>query len=425
MWLAYVCVLACWGFVSYFELFKFFQNGTLFARVIDGRPYVSDFVTFYNGAMLAAECGQHPTNIYDPELQNAGIAQLIAPIKPGSNFYQMQLPPQFFALVRPLAGLGIQNAWLVWCGLALLLIVPALYPLSRLAGRSRFARAFVMISFFASFPAWMAFSQGQTALYLFPAVVAFYFLLRSSKFFFSGLLTTMLLMKLQYTPLIVATGLILGRMKYMAGLAISAALLSLLAVSIVGWDSVLAYPNALLFAETSDRVSGVNTQAMQNFRGELILLCGQDNSLVHILSAGLFGLGFIAVCSMWLVCYPRIIGAGVLNKEQAFDTCFALTIVGMLIFSPHTHVQDFVCVIVSGVLFYRAFNLVSPGSNRLKLLRVLLLAFPLLSWMFFNANVFLSQMFIQPYFLWSVVIILLVLTELKVKLNASNISDAG
>ncbi|MBX9771341.1 MAG: hypothetical protein K2X29_08210, partial [Candidatus Obscuribacterales bacterium] len=75
-----------------------------------------------------------------------------------------------------MAGLGIENAWLVWCGLAFLLILLALWQLSKLAGQSKFARAFVLISFFASFPTWMAFNQGQTALYLFPAIVAFYFL---------------------------------------------------------------------------------------------------------------------------------------------------------------------------------------------------------------------------------------------------------
>ncbi len=418
MCLAYVCVLTCWGLCSYFELFKFFQNGTLFARVMDGRPYVSDFVTFYNGAMLAAECGQQPINIYDPELQNSGITQLIAPIKPESNFY-MQSPPQFFAIVRPLAGLGIENAWLVWCGLALLLILLALWQLSKLAGQSKFARAFVLISFFASFPTWMAFNQGQTALYLFPAIVAFYFLLRSNKYFLSGLLSAILLVKLQYTPVIVVTGLILGRMRYLAGLALSAGLLSLWAVSAVGWNNILAYPSALLFAETSPQVCGVNAYSMQNFRGELALICGQDNSFVHFLSTGLFMLGFIVVSSMWLWLYPRIIRIGALSKEQAFDTCFALTILGMLIFSPHTHVQDFVCASVSAVLLYRALDLASSGSIRLKTVKLLLVAFPLLSWIFFNASTFLAMAFIQPYFLWTVAIILLVLTELKVKLKAT------
>src|SRR4029077_2546500 len=93
----------------------------LFARVIDGHPYVSDFVNVYNSASLAAACEKQKIDIYSPIIQAEFAKRLTAPVVPEQPFY-LQYPPFLFAIVRPLAYFDLFGAWLVWCTLGLALV---------------------------------------------------------------------------------------------------------------------------------------------------------------------------------------------------------------------------------------------------------------------------------------------------------------
>lgn len=411
-WFSYFCVLACWAANTYVEIFRYLQKGILFARLIDGRPYINDFVLWYNAAMLAAKYSpSNPINIYDPALQNEGIVSLTAPIVPELTFY-VQYPPQFFALVRPMAGLGLQNAWLCWCALALLLILLALWFLCKNCGLSKFSTAFVFIAVFGSFPAWISFELGQTALYQFPAIISFWLLLRAGKPFFAGLLSGILLVKLQYIPFLIGTGLMTGRFKYLVGIVLSGASLALLSFVTVGWSNIINYPKALLFGETSDKVSGVSAVEMQNFRGELVLLTGGESHFIHLLALGLFALSFLSIVFLWMIVYPRLLSKAVFDKSKAFDLCASISALVMLIGSPHTHTHEYLSVIIPAVFLHNVFNLFDAKlTPRLRTLRILLLSFPVLSWIFFIFKFLFQLVRIQPFLIWALAVLAIVIFE--------------
>lgn len=419
LWFAYFCALVFWGGNVYLEIFRYLQNGTLFARLIDGRPYTSDFVLYYNAAVLAAQCGGGKTiNIYDPLVQNTSIIALTAPIVPELNFY-MQYPPQFFALVKPLAGLGLSTSWTIWCALAIFaLIIPAMYWLTKDMEKAKFTRAFIFAAVLASFPAWISVELGQTALFQFGFLMLFFLLLRSQRFFLAGLISMFLLVKLQYVPIILAVGLIIGRLRYLGGFLLSGLALAGLTISSLGWSNVINYPQALLYGETSDKVSGVSGREMQNFRGELILLLrGHEDKFVHLAAVAFFGAALLLLSALWIWGYPKLKQLSEKSEHFAFDVCASLTTLLMLIASPHTHTQDFLSCAIPCYLLYRCFDLSTPTNGRLKALRNLILAFPILSWVFFILKFLFQLAFMQPFFIWAVAVLSLTILELKANLD--------
>ena len=401
------------------------MQGTLFARLIDNRPYINDFVNIYNAANLASECIRgHRLDIYDPVVQNLGIAALTAPVVPELNFF-VQYPPQFFALVLPIAGLGIANAWGVWCAFALVLICASLWKLSLDFEKATFSRAFLFVAFFASFPAWLSFELGQTSLYQLPFLLGFWLLLRARRPFAAGLESVLLLVKLQYVPIIVATGLILGRMRYAGGFALSSAVLAGFTTLAVGWQNIVSYPKALLFGETSSKVSGVSAFDMQNLRGELILLLGREDRLVHIASLLFFGAAMLLLCALWFWGYPRFQKLTGRIDTFAFEICAAISTIVMLIASPHTHTQDFLCVVISCVFLFHSFDLWNAQTKPARMLRFLILSFPFFSWVFFIGKFLFKLILIQPFFVWAVAILVLTFLELRSLMKANqSVSEA-
>lgn len=412
-WFAYFCLLLCWAANAYIEIFRYLTQGILFARLIDGRPYINDFVSHYNAANLAAECLRgHQVDVYDPVVQGLAITALTAPVVPELNFFYFY-PPQSFVFVLPIAGLGLTNGWALWCISALILICTVLWYLSRDFAQARFSRAFLFVAFFASFPTWLSFELAQTALFQFPLMLLCLLLLRAQRYFSAGLESALLLGKLQYVPAIVAIGVILGRWRYGAGFAISSSLLGAFTIFLLGMKNVMNFPKALVYGQTSKNVGGVVPQVMQNLRGELLLLLGAEDRLVQISVLIFFGSTLLLLCALWVWGYPSLQKIKGRIEHFAFESCAAISMLAMLIASPHTHSQDYMFTVIPGVFLFRSFDLWSPTNMRTKILRILILAFPFLSWLFFIGKPLFEMIYIQPFFMWAVTVLILALLELQ------------
>lgn len=92
LWFAYFSLLITWAAVSYNEIAKYLSEGTLFARLVDGRPYINDTVHWYNAALLARRSLDGPLDIYDPVIQDQSVRAITAPITPEGYMY-LQYPP--------------------------------------------------------------------------------------------------------------------------------------------------------------------------------------------------------------------------------------------------------------------------------------------------------------------------------------------
>jgi Glycosyltransferase family 87 len=411
LWFAYLALILCWGLSTYSQLFQYFQNGTLFGPVINGSLVVNDFVLWYNASLMASQCAVSPIDIYNPDLQQQGIIALMQPLKPDSIWY-LQYPPQFFALVKPMAGLGLANAWLVWCGISLVLILLGLWFLTEEMRQDKFARAFLILATLCSHPTWFAFENGQTTLFHFPVLICYWLLLRSKKYFLAGLVSFIFLIKLQYLPFLLPIGFVLGRLKYLSGFMISASLLFLYTLSVVGWNNIISYPKALGFIETHG--NGVASPIMQNFKGQLLIFMGDSHTL-HLITAAIYGVGVILVLAIWLWLLPRLVRAA---ERRAFEIAASLSTLIMLICSPHTHMQDYMTVAIAAAFLYPLMKTADPSNRTMGLVKWLFYIFPAYSWVTVLLFVVCVRLRFQPYFLWDVILLLVLSLEVSKRLQA-------
>jgi hypothetical protein len=402
IWFAYLAALFLWSICSYFELGKYLATNFLFARVINGRPYVLDFVNVYNAAILAKECLSHPINIYDPLIQSQSVQQLIAPVKPELPFY-LQYPPYFFSLMLPLSLMSMSFAWVFWFLLGAFLLFITVKNNLQNTNYSNVKKAFIYAGAFCAFPTWLSFELGQTSLLLLPLFSAYWLLLKNNKPFKAGLISSLMAIKLQYTPFILVIGIILGRLNFALGFALGLALLIILALVTVGPANVLAYPNALISGETGTKIIGVSPEDMQNLRGVISLIMGGDSPIGHYASIAFLAISIIVAGIIWLKNYQLV-----KTDNKLFEALAACTTLLLLVSSPHTHIQDYLLTLLPCLWLYNLFsNQKNKQNTVINIATILIVFYPFLSWVFYIFKDQIQLFYIQPFFVWALVLIMI------------------
>jgi len=392
LWVAYIGALLTWGVLAYAMIGDELRAGRLFAFEKDGRPFISDFVNIYNAAVLAKRCAVEPTDIYSPELQAESAAKLTFPVKAEEPFY-LQVPPYFFAVVRPLAEGSIVTAWWIWCVGSVLALGYAMKLLIFDSIEGKFTRAVAVIATFAAFPEWEGIRSGNFSLWLAPGIILMWCWILQRPIA-GALASCVALVKIQYLPIAAVTGLILGGKKFFATLALSTLILLVIAVAGVGLNNVLEFPAALVNSMHSSQISGVAANEMQNLRGELVLLTGSDGKIVNILSLVGLAAAVVSVALLWM------------RRDRAADGAdfklrASITTLLLLAASPHTHKHDYVIAVIPAVWLWSICSTKPGVSPKLKrCIESAIISFPLLSWIFFVLEPLFHYIFIQPYFLW-------------------------
>ena len=388
LWFAYFAGLVLWSCHSYFLLFTLMQENNLLAMRLDGRPYTSDFVNVYNAGVLGRKGAA--VNIYDANLQASLAEKVVAPVVPEIPFY-LQAPPNFFVLCIPLSYFSPHIAWIVYCALGLALNLLAMGFLAWKYFNDSFSRAFVLVSTFASFPTWIGVRLGNSSLYLLPPLVLFWWLLKQKRYFAAGLATGLLLVKVQYLPFIGLIGLSIGGLRYLAGAVASGLVVVGLTTAVLGWDNVIEWPRVILHAEGSSAYSGVSADKMQNLRGMIAVLTQHIDLPASRTAASVMCL-VSAIGLAW--CWRKPFRELAARSTFGFEVCAALSTILMLIFSIHTHFQDYILMLIASLWIYVAAKRddLVPETKR-RWLCALAISFPGVSWALF----ILSQLPFLPF----------------------------
>ncbi|MBX9686636.1 MAG: DUF2029 domain-containing protein [Candidatus Obscuribacterales bacterium] len=392
-----------WALLAYAKIGEFLMQGILFARILAGRPYVSDFANFYNAATLAAACLQKSVNVYDISVQNESLKALIAPVVPEQPFY-MQYPPCLFVFVFPLSLFTIQWAWFLWVLVGVIAGGIGLYLLCRkLLNQSRNTALLSVALAYSSYPAWLSVELGQTSLYLFVGTAFMLYFLQEKKAFKAGLTSALLMVKLQYTPVLLLFGLICGRLPFFAGSFCAFVVLTILSAMLLGLHNLTSFPQAILSNETGQAVSGVSSFLMQNLRGELVLLMQSDGKTVLYIVIGFFVLALAATAYLAQEAYKN-------NSLKVFNPAAALTIIIALISSPHTHMQDYILFSIAAFFLLQFLEEQKGNSAAATLSRSIIYASLPLSWLLFILQDFMAMLKIQSYFILSLMLLVAILS---------------
>lgn len=381
LWFAYFVALICWSCSVYYQVSDWASEGILFARMLDGQPRVLDYLLFYEDEYLAIHAKSDHLNIYDPDLQAAGIAKLMAPVVPTTKFYS-HYPPLLFVLSIPFGFMPMLWSYVCWNLVGMVALLLSTLPFAYRKFGKTFPFFFTAAAVVTSFPVWNCFELGQSSFFLLGGIALFFALAKRQKYFLAGLSTFFLLIKVQYLPVLVLIGLILGRVKFVLGGMVATVLAVAVCVLTLGWDNCIAWPNIVFHGETSDINRGLIAPAMmQNVRGILNLMTGNDSSSVRMISAALCVITILMIGYLWTKPYKQLQS----HSKYAFEIVSAVSMMIMLLFSIHTHAHDY-CLFVCAAVWLYVSVLDEPVSKSTRWLKYLLVSYPLVSWLLFVAQ---------------------------------------
>jgi hypothetical protein len=252
-----------------------------------------------------------------------------------------------------------------------------------------------------SYPTWLVLTTSPILLVVPAALTAFWILNRQGHWFLAGLLTALCVFRIEYLPFLVLPGLILGRFYFLGGISIAA-----IAVYVTAQAMHLPLDMPTLIAVNSS-VTAPNL--MQNFAGLLVLFLGEGTAQLQTATLAIYAFAIISVTEIWWRLHHMPI-----SQNKFLKKC-CVTILVILLTSPHTYIQDYIALIPVAIWLWQATA--DNTKDNLKLIRQVIVCFPILSWLFFIAQSIFITLHLPVYFIWAVALVVVVLPTLDDETN--------
>ncbi len=288
---------------------------------------ITDFMSYFSALRLIVH--GHGNQIYNFQAIRHIQAPLMRPLHMPQGFQPYYLyPPYFGVLIAPLGYLGFVPAYLVWLALNCTLFTVSLFALESYAGLSG-RRALVYRAAAVCFlPVFATFLQGQVSVILLLLFTLVFFYVRAGRDWPAGALLALALIKPVYVFPVLLVFLLRRRWRLLSGFAVTAAILIVLPLPILGSSISTQYVHVLRVAAgwASDaRLIGYGAQGNQSIAGFTdSLLPARYAALADSVIAALAVLGL-----MWVTL-----------RSDTFDVAFGLAVLVGLLISPHVFIYD-------------------------------------------------------------------------------------
>jgi hypothetical protein len=348
-----------------------------------------DFTIFYTAGKCVRE--GRGRQLYELETQFAFQRGFAPEVKRRDNPLPFNHPPFEALLFAPLAGLPYVTAYLVWAVFNIVLILgfwTLLRP--RLPSLHSLLPALPLLAMFAFYPAMMAMLQGQDSILLLFLYGLAFSALATGRSFVAGLCLALALFKFQLVLPFVVVLSVRRQWKALAGFSLTAFVLLLVSVAVVGWNGVMAYPGFVLRLNRSPAQAGIDPRDMPNLRGLIsgsLHLTGMPVILLLIT----LSIGLVALVVRWWNVQPGQ------KFELGFSLCLAVTtIISYHLFAHDLSVLMLPILLIAELLL--ADQLVGPARRLLIASLVALFLTPLYAVLQFwlremNLMVFVVAMF--------------------------------
>ncbi len=253
----------------------------------------------------------------------------------------------------------------------------------------------------AVYPTWLVLTTSPALLAAPLAICAFWLLNRRKLYFLAGLLTALCVFRIDWLPFLLGPGLILGGLQFLGGFAIAAA-------GTYFGAQMLHQPLdlATLMALSG---SAVPTQALQNFSAMLVLILGENSSNLQIGTIAIYIVSLVSSTELWWRLHHMP------DTENKFlKKCAATTLI-MLTAGIHTTVQDYIALVPVIVWLWLATADDTEGTGGL--VRKVIIAYPILTWLYFGLQTAFPAFNAPVYFVWAVVLSVTVLPTLDLEVN--------
>jgi hypothetical protein len=326
----------------------------------------SDFPCFYAAAKLI---WQSPSALYDDASQLA-IQKTIDP-RIGDSILPFTYPPFTAVVYMPLGWLSFPAAFLVITLINVILLAFSLRLLITRLQLTRQQSTWLILSGLCNFGVHSVLLQGQTSLIVLTLLTIFTVTTQNHRPIGAGLSAGMLFVKpqLQLIPFII----LLSRRWWHALViaSITATVLAVCSVVLVGWPAILEYMNLLNTYITKERGYGSYPESMQNLRAVAQYL-----------------VSYSWAARLWIALIVPVVAAiFLLNaKLDADPNIVAMQWIGNFIagvlIAPHFNAHDLAVLIIPVAFVLKRFG--EPVPSWLNLLVILVGIYPLVVLTFGN-----------------------------------------
>jgi hypothetical protein len=392
-----LCFLAFW-FIALMSLLLTTKPEDLFSSVdANGVVSISDFLHYYQAAAITLSDQRHL--VYDPAVQLQFMNRLISPRHVGTVFY-FQCVPYTCPIVAPLALLSKEAAYVVWLVLSLICGCAGIPFINKLRPKKeqfdKIDLGLILLGVMASASGIITFKLGQFSWFL-VGLYSFYFWgLRRGRPILAGAMLAISTFKPQYAVLMLMPILGLKQWRTLAAFVAVEIVQLVLAGLTIGWENVWNYPQILTRAETDPDLVCVFPEQMVSLRNLLSIFGSQRVTLIVngacLIAAGVFSIYF------WQKIGARLAQAVTEDSQIRADRLFnwgaCLTLTLALSLSPHSHVYDLVALACVAILSLPTWASLKDGSAITvveKIWSLILVTYPVTSWVFFATPLSFSQ----------------------------------
>ena len=367
--LFYTSLLVVWIALSYSIFWQSEKSyKSLVVNTTGAAIQVADFVHFYEAGQLAANDATR-FHVYEPGVQTSWMQNFLKPAETKQLFY-LQYVPFLFPLMIPLSLLKPEIAFGVWIAASAAAIFLAVLSVCKQQGSSPLITAAFLVGTFAAVPTWTSLVIGQLSGFLVLAIALYFYGMSKRLDVLSGCMLALSAAKPHYAIFAAIPALVQKRVKVIVCAAIAETALIVLAGTSIGWKNIIDYPSILSRSETSTEFAGLNPHLEVCIRGLLSTFFPQAIAFPASIVAWLIGV----VAITW--CWRKVPSAEVQLKPWAI----ALTVIGCLFLSPHTHLYDWTFLIIAAIVTLK-LNIKAESQQETPSQRQLQLTFSVWRWM--------------------------------------------
>jgi hypothetical protein len=289
---------------------------------------VNDFIAYYTGGLLSII---NIDNLYSIPVQYDFQEKFIH--KYNADFLPFLYPPFVALAFSPLTFLPITAAFNIWTFMNILILSSLIiFILNYYKSYSWWSRIFLILLILAIRPITSIFGFGQITMFLILIILVSWFSYKNKLYFLSGLMLSLLSIKLQYIPLIFLAILLQKNIKMLMGLLLGGISLFIISFINTGLDGLNSYLNFLNDIYNWSDQFGRSIVGQFNIQAITTTIFGINTDTSRIVYLLLSSIITISVIYIWYVNRST-------NSYKANMKWSALIIAFTLI-SPHTNIQD-------------------------------------------------------------------------------------
>jgi len=291
----------------------------------------ADFTIFYSAGKILHEGPR--SDLYDGNLQYKVQKQFAPNVKIRQAALPYNHPPFEALLFLPLIGFSYIHAYLLWnlFNVVILCAIPVLLRDHIAILRTHPLWFWVLVAL-AFFPVFITLLQGQDSIFLLLVFVLTFVSFKKNADFIAGCCLALGLFRFHMVLPFALILLLQGRKKAILGFSSVAACWFLISVGLVGWNTVIHYPQYVMQLEVAGAGGAISPGNMPTIHGLVDpVIATQLGKITSVVIVGILSALLVLICVFFR---PNK------NKQTNFDLSFALAVLITVLVSYHAYAHD-------------------------------------------------------------------------------------